>query len=402
MSFVGNGAAQIALLAMIYDRTGSSTWVAGGLVATHGVTVFAGLFASSVSDRVDRRKVMITSELAGAACYLAMAATSRLDVLLVMAVVASLMASPFNSASGAAIPNLVDSDRLGWANSLLSSGRNLGLTIGPALGGLLVAWVGARAVFALDGVSFLLSAALISTVTGRFSSDRGTGHSEGGVQAGLVFLWRDRVLRLLMTAEVVLVVGLGLVQVARVPLSRTLHVGSSGLGLMAGLWGAGLVAGSIAGRRLTEGNEAAVFMSGLVGVAAASLAIGVIPWFVPILALHALVGFADSLDLIAGLSMRQRRTPDHVMSRVLAANSSMVVVAQMAGYGAAGIVMTWVGPQAVYVLCAAAVAVSAVICAPVLRLARAGSGPGAREADATASSPPGPPPPVPGPRRSRS
>lgn len=373
-SFVGTGAAQIALISSLYDTTGSPGWVAAGMVATHGVQVFCGLFASSLSDRFDRRRVMIVSEMAGGACYLSMALLDGPRVLLATAVLASILTSPFHSASAASIPNLVARERLGWANSLLASGRHLGMTIGPALGGVLVAWTGAGSVFAMNGVSYLVSAVMIRSVHGRFSGAPGDA-DPGGVLAGIVHLGKDRVLRRLTAAEIVLVAGLGLVQVARVPLSEVLGVGPAGLGLMAGLWGGGLVLGSVAGRKLTAASEPPVFVLGLAGVALATGAIGALPWPVLVMGLHLLVGFADSLDLIAGLGIRQRRTPDRVMSRVIGANASMVVLAQMAGYGLAGTVVGAAGPKWAYVSCAAVVAAGAVICLPVLRWARpAGSG----------------------------
>ena len=49
---------------------------------------------------------------------------------------------PFWSASGAAIPNLVSEEDLSWANRLVALGRNAGIMVGPAIGGLLLASVG--------------------------------------------------------------------------------------------------------------------------------------------------------------------------------------------------------------------------------------------------------------------
>ncbi len=109
------------------------------------------------------------------------------------------------------------------------------------------------------------------------------------------------------------------------------------LGLLDGAWGAGLLIGSISGRRLNADREPATFVIGLAGVAAATAAIGISPWFAPIVGFNLLIGLADSLDLIAGQGIRQRRTPDVVLGRVIAANSSMCVLAQMVGYGASGL-----------------------------------------------------------------
>lgn len=370
VSVMGTGAANVALLVTMFEHTGSPAWVAGTLVATHGVQVFFALFTAGLGDHFDRRRIMIVSEVAAGLCFVAMAFAPVPLPLLLAALLAAVVASPFHSASAAAIPNLVDSEDLSWANSLVSSGRNLGMTLGPLLGGFLAATLGADTVFAFNAVSFLVSAAVLVTVRGRFSGERPTTDDYHGVQAGLVFLWRDRVLRTLLLAESVLVLGIGLVQVARVPLVESFGRAALALGVLDAAWGGGLLVGSVSGRLLNALREPIIFVIGLAGVAVATAAIGLSPWFGPIVVFNFLIGLADSLDLIAGQGIRQRRTPDVVRTRVIAANSSMCVLAQMVGYAVAGALVGGIGPQGVYLLCGVVVAASAVICIPVIRLAR--------------------------------
>lgn len=370
VSIMGTGAANVALLVTMFEHTGSATWVAGTLVATHGVQVFFALFTAGLGDHFDRRGIMIVSEVAAGVCFVAMVFAPVPLPLLLVALLASVVASPFHSASAAAIPNLVDSQDLSWANSLVSSGRNLGMTLGPLLGGFLAATLGADSVFAFNAVSFLVSAAVLVTVKGRFSGERPITGDYHGVQAGLVFLWRDRVLRTLLMAESVLVLGIGLVQVARVPLVESFGRAALALGILDAAWGGGLLVGSVSGRLLNALREPITFVVGLAGVAVATTAIGLSPWFGPIVVFNFLIGLADSLDLIAGQGIRQRRTPDAVRTRVIAANSSMCVLAQMVGYAAAGALVGVIGAQGVYLLCGVVVAVSAIICIPVIRLAR--------------------------------
>lgn len=371
VSFTGNGAAAVALAVLILEKTGSSAWVAATLIATHGVQVGAGILTASLGDRYSRRMVMILSEVASAACYLAMALASAPVTLLAIGVVASLVASPFHSASSAAMPNLVEPKDLSWANSMGSAGRNLGMTLGPALGGVVAAAAGAGAVFVVNAVSYLISAAVIATVSGRFSAERpderSSDEAHRGVAAGLWFVWRDGILRRMMLAEAILVLGIGLVQVARVAFALSLGLGPTGLGLLTGMWGAGLLIGSFTGRFLTERLEPAVFVAGLAGVAVAMLAIGLSPWVGAIVAIHLLVGLADALDLVAAQGVRQRRAPDAVRSRVIAASSSIVVLAQMVGFAAAGFLVDLLQPRGVYVAAGAVVAASAVLAIPILK-----------------------------------
>ncbi len=369
ISLLGTGAANVALLVTMFQATGSAAWVSATLVATHGVQVFVALFSAGLGDRLDRRRLMIACEVAGSACYLAMVFTPAPGALLAVALLGAVVASPFNSASAASIPNLVGREHLSWANSMVGAGRNLGMTLGPVLGGILAATLGPGSVFAWNALSFLVSALVIWTVRGRFSGERPATHDHRGVQAGLVFLWRDDLLRVLLLAEAALVLGLGLIQVARVSLIESFGLGSVALGLLDAFWGAGLLIGSLAGRRLDADREPRTFVTGLAGVAVATAAVGLSPWFAPIVALNLFIGLADALDLIAGQGIRQRRTPDVVLGRVFAANSSMCVLAQMVGYGLSGLLVPVVGAQGIYLISAAVVAASAAACLRAVRRA---------------------------------
>ena len=80
-------------------------------------------------------------------------------LLVALAACASLAQAPFMPASSASVPNLVSDDRLEWANSTISVGRNIGALLGPLVGGVLAAAIGASGVFAIAAVAALLAAA---------------------------------------------------------------------------------------------------------------------------------------------------------------------------------------------------------------------------------------------------
>ncbi len=86
-------------------------------------------------------------------------------VLIGLAALGGLAQAPFNPASSASVPNLVADDRLEWANSTVSVGRNIGSLSGPLVGGVLAAAFGSSAVFAIGAVGFVLSAALVASIS---------------------------------------------------------------------------------------------------------------------------------------------------------------------------------------------------------------------------------------------
>jgi MFS family permease len=367
ISITGGAAAYTALMYTVYDRTGSATWLAATLLLTFGI---AGIFAplgGALGDRFDRRRVMVISDLAGAACFAAMAFLDDPGWLLGLAFWSAIVEQPFWSASAAAIPNLVGEDRLAWANGLVALGRNMGIMIGPAIGGLLVGAIGPGWVFGLNAASFVVSAVLVWSVRARFQGSREDAAAHEGLRAGFVFLARDRVLRTIVFAWTALVLGMGFVMVADVPLVEHFDAGSLGYGLLIGTWGAGSVLGSLAGRKLTEEKEPRALFLGMALIALSTGAIAVSPWFAPILVMSLASGFGDAITMVAEQGIQQRRTPDAVRSRVVSAAEAIITVAFALSLAGAGPVLEALGPQNVYAIGGATALAGSAVLLPVLR-----------------------------------
>jgi len=373
ISIGGGAAAYTALMSTVYELTRSPTWLSATLFVTFGVGGLISPLAGALGDRIDRRRVMIASDLLGAACFVGMAfVTQDRWWLLGLAFVSAVVETPFWSASGAAIPNLVGPEDLSWANGLVSLGRNAGVMVGPAVGGLLVAGFGPAWVFGLNAATFLVSAVLVASVRGRFAGERTDAQEHRGARAGFRFIAHDRVLRTMVLAWVTLVSGMGFVMVADRPLADIFHVGAIGFGLLITSWGAGSVLGSLAGRWLNEDKEPKALFLGTMLVALTTAAISVSPWFAPILVMAMLSGIGDAVVLVAEQGIQQRRTPDAVRSRVMAASDAVITVSYAASLLFAGAVLRAVGPQHVYAIGGATAAIGAIVLLPVVRSARAG------------------------------
>ena len=369
ISLTGGAAAYIALTFTIYERTGSAWWLSATLFLTFGVTGLVSPLAGFLGDRFDRRRVMIWSDLAGAACFAAMAVVRTPVALLSFAFLSTLAEAPFLSASAAAIPNMVSDRDLSWANSLVSMARYAGITLGPVLGGVLLHSLGASSVFAANAATFVMSAVLVFTVRVPFSrrSTRDDGGEHRGVRAGFRFLVRDGVLRRITLAWIVMVLGLAMAMVADTPLSISFGQGSRGLGLIVACWGAGSVVGAYLGRYLNERTERFAVVFGTATIAVTSLGAGLSPVFWPILAFVLGQGIGDSVSLVGEQGIRQRRTPDAVRSRVMAASEAAWQLAMAVAFVLAGFVLDAVGPQGVYVIGGLAAGAAAIVLLPVLR-----------------------------------
>lgn len=371
ISVTGGAAAYTALNFTVWHETHSPGMQALSLLLTFGVAGILGPFAGALGDRFDRRRVMVISEAAAASVFLAMAFVHAPMSLIGLAFVSAIAELPFFSASRAAIPNLVESDDdLPWANSLVTIGVHSGIAIGPVIGGALLLAVGPSWVFAINAVSFLVSLAITLTVRGRFQeAGRSRSHDEhAGMAAGLRFLWGDRVLRRMSIAWLVFLLGMGMGMVADAALAESFGANSVGFSLLIACWGTGSVIGSASGRWMTTKTEAVWLVVGAFGVSAAAFGVGFAPVFPLVLVALLLMGTFDGLTIVSENSIMQRRTPDAVRSRTMAAFEAVLSIGLAVAYVAAGPILRLIGPQPVYRIGGLTAGLAALTLVPLLKL----------------------------------
>jgi MFS family permease len=375
ISVTGGAAAYTALNFTVWDRTHSPGMQALSLLLTFGVAGILGPFAGALGDRFDRRRVMIAAEAAASAFFVAMV-FARAPLLLIGLAFGSAVAElPFLSASRAAIPNLVGREEdIAWANSLVTVGVHAGIAVGPLLGGLVVASAGARWVFAMNAVSFLVSLALTISVRGRFHDPERETHPDGtehaGLAAGIRFLLGEPVLRRMSIAWLVFVLGMGMGMVADAPIAESFGAGATGFGLLIAAWGSGSVLGAVAGRWMSVRTEPVWLVLGSACIAVAAIGVGLAPWFWLVLVALFAMGTADGLTIVAENGIMQRRTPDAVRSRTMAAFEALLSLGLFVAYLAAIPLLRAVEPQRVYLIGGLAATGAAVVLVPLLALRR--------------------------------
>jgi MFS family permease len=365
ISLAGSGAAFAALAYLIYHLTGrSNTWVAWTLLLTIGAQGVFVSVASWLGDRFERRRVLVITDLCAAAGFAVLMFMRTPGQYLLVAFVTAVLESPIYAVSSASIPNLVDEEGLTWANGVVAFGRNVGNLIGPVLGGALVALFATGSdpstgdlhtagmlVFGLNAVSFLVSAWLVGTTSGRFNDVREEGSQHHGVIAGIRFLIRDPMLRRIAIAWTVLLLGVGMSIVGEVALADEFGSGSLGYGLLASAWGGGAVIGSIvAQRRLHASTEyrsliAAVLIAG-VGFGTTAVA----PWLAVAVLCMVVGGVGEGVAGVAEQGIFQRRTRDEVRSRVLGALEAIVLISLAVSFVFGGTVVDALGPRPTYAI----------------------------------------------------
>jgi MFS family permease len=225
-------------------------------------------------------------------------------------------------------------------------------------------------VFLLNAGSFVVSAALVASVRGRFSGERTEQEPYAGIRAGVRFILGQPTLRTMTVAFAVFAVSIGSVLVAELPLAVSFGVGSIGFGLIATMFGTGALIGSLAGRFLNESNERRLVVLGTFITTAGFAAVAVAPAFWFVLAAMLVSGTSDGLVDVAVEVIFQRLSPDAVRSRVRAALEAVFLLGLAASFLFAGQVVDAFGPRAAYALAGIGCGVSAFMLIPLVRGAR--------------------------------
>ncbi|MEU8863687.1 MFS transporter [Streptomyces umbrinus] len=167
VSVLGNAFARVALAFAVLALPGAGPGRLSLVLACQALPQLVFILVGGViADRVSRSRLMVVSDLLGAAAYAGLAAMvltghAPLTAMCLLAVVAGTATALFAPAMTGVVPLIVPASRLQQANGVLQMGTNTSMLLGLALSGVTVAFAGAGWALALNAASFALSALLI-------------------------------------------------------------------------------------------------------------------------------------------------------------------------------------------------------------------------------------------------
>jgi MFS family permease len=363
-SFVGDAVSMVALVVLVVEITGSASAVGGALVARLLPTIASPL-AGVLADRVDRRIVLVASDLARAVLVLGLVFARDLTAIYVLVFLMGLARTVFNPTVRAAFPSVVGGGDLTRANAIISGTFSTSIMVGPALGGLLVASIGVDAAFLADAVTYLISAILLSTVP--LPHPRRESEEEEGfvrdLRSGFGYLLGARVPLAIVIGAFLTILTINATVPAEVFLAKeTFGAGDAGYGLLVSLWGGGMVLGSammaVLGNRINL--VLFYFLSIFVG-ASALVGTGLAPAFVLALGALTVEGAATGIDNVATDTILQKRVPEAFLGRVFSIRFLCYSAGEALAYPLGGLLVDSVGPRSMYVLAGIATAAAGLL-----------------------------------------
>jgi MFS family permease len=254
ISLLGDGIFFVALAWQVYMLSNVPTALAVVGIAMTVPTIAFLLLGGVISDRFDRRRVMLAADVlrgiaVGTIAALSLTGALRLWHVVVLAALYSVGTAFFNPAFDAIVPELLPVESLPQANSLDQFIRPVAMRLaGPALGGLVIAQLGVGVGFGLDAASFAVSAGALLAMTPRVRvTDAERSSIAGEMRAGFEYVRRHAWLwATLASAAVAYLLFMGPTEVL-VPfvVKNELHASAAALGLVFAAGGFGSVACAI-------------------------------------------------------------------------------------------------------------------------------------------------------------
>jgi MFS family permease len=327
IAFVTDGAPSwcynVVLISYVFDRTHSASWVTAIVTVRWVVGMAFGGYAGVLSDRFDRRSVLLGSAVLATVATLAIALVVAVDgpLLLLVAAAAALSAviTPIRPASGALIPEVVAESDLIAANSIFALLESVIVVIGPGIGALLL--LTSEPVYGIlfNAASYVVSGVLYATLRVR---SRGSAEPGGNVfkqwGAGVAALGQHRKALVLTMFLVLDSAAVGAATVLMPALSEHLDGGSTGFSLLLAANALGGVAAAALANKFADAPKLTLIIFG-------SITLQCVPLWVCVYVVNVPNGMA--LQLVSGAGMvivdilaftaLQRDLPRDVLGRVL-------------------------------------------------------------------------------------
>ena len=325
VSLAGSWMQNVALAWLVVQLSPSPLAVGALAFCRFAPYTVLGLFAGSIVDRFETRRIVLATQAAAMVVSTVLAVvvlTGAATLPLVLALATLLGVSIVFDAPGrqTLTYEMVGPDELPNAVALNSTLLNASRVVGPALAGLVIATLGVGVCFAINAASFVAVLVALSLLDRaelhRAEKDRSTSLL-GGVREGFRVVAASPTLRTVLTVIVIVsTVGFNFNVVLPLLASDRLHVGPEGFGLLSAAFGAGAVVGALAVAARGRASWRA-FRLGTAGFGAGMLVLAPVvePWLAG--ALLFAIGVCFTLLTSNATALVQLAAPDRMRGRAV-------------------------------------------------------------------------------------
>lgn len=347
LSIAGDQLALVALVVLVYGRTHSPLATAAAYTVGFLPWLIGGPQLAALADRVPRRTLMITCDVASMALVGVMAVPAvPLWALIVLLFAVTLLGSPFRAARSAMLPDILPGDRYVLGTAAMQTTNRAGRLLGFAAGGAVVALVGARPAMGIDAATFAVSALIVRAgVRERPVPPREGGSVAGARPAGsaLRLVFGDPVLRTLMLLGW-LVPFYAVPEAVAVPYAAHFHRGAAIAGLILAAGPCGSLFGTVAFSRLVAPPARLAWMGPLAVCCCAVLAVcAAQPSLWLVLAVIAAAGALSAYQLAANAAF-VAAVPGYRRGQAFGLANGGINVGQGAWFALAGLAAGAIGP----------------------------------------------------------
>lgn len=354
VSFIGDGITTTSLVLLVAPRDGPTG--VGLMLIANALPRLGGPLAGVLSDRVETRRLMMRCELASAVVIGLLAVTlPPLPVLTVLVAIAGALATIRNPAGRSLVPVLVDPADRAPANALFGLARTLTLTVGPGLGGLLVAAPGGvHTALAVDAATFVMSAILLTGLPAIAPTRDPAAVTGVWAEAadGLRYVTANRQILVLVSSLFLLVTFAAVDNVALVFLIRgPIHAGSAAYGLAASAFGIGMLLASLACTRPARGRSPiALLIVAVIATGVGTIINGLAPILAIVIAAQLIAGAGNAVENIGYDTVIQVLVPRPFLGRVFGTIGTAAQLGAAFAYTLGSFLVGLVGARTTFVL----------------------------------------------------
>ncbi|SHM96575.1 MFS transporter [Cryptosporangium aurantiacum] len=325
------------------------------------------LWAGALADRLDKRKVLLTTQLVSMLLALGMGVlvvtgTAALWNVYVFALLLGTVNAFDTPARQSFISEMVGPDRLPNAVSLNSATFNSARLLGPAIGGLVIAGVGVGPAFLLNGASYLaVLAGLFAMRPAELLTGRRVERARGQVKEGLRFVWgRKDILLVIAMMSVLGTLGMNFNLTLPLLAKVEFDVGPASFGLLSAAFAGGALIGALIGARRTKRPSARWVLSCAAAFGVLECTVAFMPNFGLAAAVLLFVGLAFIAHNNAANARVQLGTPAHLRGRVMSLYMLVFLGGTPLGSLIIGPISERYGPRAGLLLGGSAVLIAAI------------------------------------------